>query len=631
MPDYYNVTTTTGDAEIAKAIANNIKLAVTHIVFGDGNGSVPTPSKTRTTLIREVHRQPVNKYELHPTIANWIVIEAIIPSNIGGFTVREIGVIANNKLISHGSHAPFEKVADPSGVSEYRIKFTQDIKDGKAVSIMLDQSLIYASQAWVEENYIKRSEIIDNLTSNNIDKPLSANQGKALQDNKLAKTENAVSASKLETARTVQFSGAGTGSFGYDGSANSSCILTLANSGVVAGTYGNNATVPVVTVDAKGLLKVVATQAIRVATTAQTGIVQLADALNDASTTKALTAAMGKKLQEEKLDISEVGTSGDKIPRLNANNNWGGTQNYSYRIRLARPNGLPYISLSNATATETGVASFGRILFGYGDTETDWGITKVTSFINAGRTANNVDFLHLSVGDHTLSINSDGSGKYSGNASSASKLETARTIGGVGFDGTTSINLPGVNATGNQSTSGNAATATKLKTARKISVSGAVSGNATFDGASDVTINVVSSDIDVLAYTPIPWMKVVPPSGFLVFMGQSISQAVYPILFSLYGPRLPDMRGEFIRGFDNGRGVDTGRALLSLQLDEFKSHNHNRNPLGEAEIVVSNNPTSPGDLQGSTWRNKSFTVTGDKGGIETRPRNIAFNYIVKAG
>lgn len=110
MSDYFNVTTNVGDAAIATAIANNSKLNITHIAFGDGNGSVPTPTKTRTTLIKEVHRQTVTKYAMHPTIANYIVIETIIPSNIGGFWIREMGVIADNVLISHGSHAPFLKL-----------------------------------------------------------------------------------------------------------------------------------------------------------------------------------------------------------------------------------------------------------------------------------------------------------------------------------------------------------------------------------------------------------------------------------------------------------------------------------------------------------------------------------------
>lgn len=189
MPEYYNVTTNLGDAEIANAIAANTKLNITHIAFGDGNGSVPTPNKARTSLVREVHRQAVTKYERHATNANWIVIETIIPSGIGGFTIREMGIIANEKLISHGSHAPFEKVADPSGVSEYRLRFTQNVTDGSVVELTLDESLIYATQAWIDENYIPRSEIVDNLTTNDETKPVSAAQAKNLQDNKLDKDD----------------------------------------------------------------------------------------------------------------------------------------------------------------------------------------------------------------------------------------------------------------------------------------------------------------------------------------------------------------------------------------------------------------------------------------------------------
>ena len=204
MTEYYNVTTNLGDAEIANAIATNTKLDITHIAFGDGNGSVPTPTKTRSTLLNEVHRQAVTKYERHATNTNWIVIETIIPSDVGGFTIREMGIIANNKLISHGSHAPFEKVVDPSGVSEYRLRFTQNVTDGSVVELTLDDSLIYATQAWIDENYIPRSEIVDNLTTDDATKPASAKQAKKLQDNKLDKDANAVSASKFKTARKIQ-------------------------------------------------------------------------------------------------------------------------------------------------------------------------------------------------------------------------------------------------------------------------------------------------------------------------------------------------------------------------------------------------------------------------------------------
>ena len=78
-------------------------------------------------------------------------------------------------------------------------------------------------------------------------------------------------------------------------------------------------------------------------------------------------------------------------------------------------------------------------------------------------------------------VNQGGNQDTSGNAATATKLATARDIGGVSFDGTASINLPGVNQGGNQDTSGNAATATKLATARDI-------GGVSFDGTANINL-----------------------------------------------------------------------------------------------------------------------------------------------
>ncbi|EPR2051215.1 tail fiber domain-containing protein [Escherichia coli] len=80
-----------------------------------------------------------------------------------------------------------------------------------------------------------------------------------------------------------------------------------------------------------------------------------------------------------------------------------------------------------------------------------------------------------------LSVTGGITGTLNGNASTATKLQTARSIGGVVFDGSANINLPGVNTTGNQNTTGNAATATKLQTIRKIS-------GVPFDGSTDITL-----------------------------------------------------------------------------------------------------------------------------------------------
>ena len=78
-------------------------------------------------------------------------------------------------------------------------------------------------------------------------------------------------------------------------------------------------------------------------------------------------------------------------------------------------------------------------------------------------------------------------GALTGNSSSATALANARTIGGVSFDGTANINLPGVNASGNQDTSGNAATATALATARTIH-------GVSFDGSANIDLSEVIQD-----------------------------------------------------------------------------------------------------------------------------------------
>ncbi|EJJ1054333.1 phage tail protein [Escherichia coli] len=84
--------------------------------------------------------------------------------------------------------------------------------------------------------------------------------------------------------------------------------------------------------------------------------------------------------------------------------------------------------------------------------------------------------------DSIPGVNATGNQNTTGNAATATKLQTARTIGGVSFDGTANINLPGVNTTGNQNTTGNAATATKLQTARTIN-------GVSFDGSANISLS----------------------------------------------------------------------------------------------------------------------------------------------
>ena len=123
-----------------------------------------------------------------------------------------------------------------------------------------------------------------------------------------------------------------------------------------------------------------------------------------------------------------------------------------------------------------------------------FGTTNIT-FTVIAETAVYTAGTDLTLTGTTFSVNSTIAANTTGNAATATALETARTIGGVSFDGTANINLAGVNTTGNQDTTGNAATATAWETARTITLSGDVSGTATgVDGSGNVSITTTVAD-----------------------------------------------------------------------------------------------------------------------------------------
>jgi len=127
--------------------------------------------------------------------------------------------------------------------------------------------------------------------------------------------------------------------------------------------------------------------------------------------------------------------------------------------------------------------------------------------------------------------------------------------------------------------------------------------------------------------TPIPWPTPTPPTGWLKCNGATFTAAQYPKLALAYPSLvLPDLRGQFIRGWDDGRGLDSGRTLLSAQTGSIESHSHTVDYVSSATDDGSGPLSSGAGTAGGTI---TFT-TNATGGTETRPRNIAFNYIVRA-
>lgn len=185
MATYKGILTNNGKALIAGATVSN-KINYSHIAVGDGNGSVPVPSETRTALINEKARIALNVVEINPNNTNQIVCEAIIPSNVGGFYIRELGLYAGNTMVVNASYPPtYKPLADEGGAREINIKLVINIQNAEVIALYLDDSLIYATREWVNKNYIRRNEIVDNLTTDDPARPLSAKQGKNLQDYKV--------------------------------------------------------------------------------------------------------------------------------------------------------------------------------------------------------------------------------------------------------------------------------------------------------------------------------------------------------------------------------------------------------------------------------------------------------------
>ena len=218
--------------------------------------------------------------------------------------------------------------------------------------------------------------------------------------------------------------------------------------------------------------------------------------------------------------------------------------------------------------------------------------------------------------------------------------------------------------------------------------------------SSDITLTLPNSDGDAndvlqsdgsgnLSFTALP--QAVPtgsvhmmatttaPSGYLKCNGAAISRTTYAALFAIVGTahgngdgsstfNVPDLRGEFVRGWDDGRGVDSSRNFGTAQSDQNKQHNHSAtttvgshthtyafaqgsgggvgNDFGSSGITsvtqsggrLAELEQSGGndgqDLRGYTAKTDDTTPTGsttiaNQGGNEARPRNIAMMYVIK--
>lgn len=169
---------------------------------------------------------------------------------------------------------------------------------------------------------------------------------------------------------------------------------------------------------------------------------------------------------------------------------------------------------------------------------------------------------------------------------------------------------------------------------------GSITGDAdTVDGlhagAFATAIQGATADKAAPTGTVITFAGSTCPTGWLAANGSAVSRTgqvgLYGVIGTTYGTgdgtttyNLPDLRGEFVRGWDNGRGIDTGRAIGSSQSDLFKAHTHT---VGEGSLTAGGGSYSSGDDYTGTIY--AYQTTSSTGGAETRPRNVALLYCIK--
>lgn len=387
------------------------------------------------------------------------------------------------------------------------------------------------------------------------------------------------------------------GSFSFNGSAAAVDLnATLSNTGVAAGSYGTSVKIPSLIIDEKGRITGAKEINIEHATTVSAGIVKLNNTVSSTSTLEAPTANALKTTYDlaYQANIGSLKTDQRGVPNgvatLDANGRVPVTQ-------LPETGSIVADRLSNLRSIKTtGDATWSVTFNGSADVSSPIVLTNVLT--NPG------DF---GASTHTPYLSLDSKGRVT----KASLVKIAPAFDSI-VDKPNTVSGYGIE---------------DVYTKAQV--------DAAINNALSMTI-----PSGIIAY----FGARSAPNGWLACEGQAISRTTYAGIFKVIGTtfgsgdgtttfNLPDGRGEFIRGWDNGKGVDPSRGFGTNQTEMLKSHNHTvRIGPDVNTVIVPNNTKTVGvsnaDNQNGQVINGDWQISST-GGTETRPRNISFLQCIK--
>ena len=165
--NFYTIVTKTGLAKITNAQLTSEKLDLATIVVGDGNGAYYNPTSDATAVKKEVWRGAIGSIAVDENNANWIIVETVVPATVGGFTVREIGLLdVAGDLIAIGKYPETYKpvLADGSSKDLY-IRMIIEVANTSVVTLKVDPTIVIASRKYVDDKVAASSGAVADVVS----------------------------------------------------------------------------------------------------------------------------------------------------------------------------------------------------------------------------------------------------------------------------------------------------------------------------------------------------------------------------------------------------------------------------------------------------------------------------------
>ncbi len=565
---YYAILTNQGAARLANATMLGSKLNLTRMAVGDANGVLPTPDPAQTKLINQKRIAPLNLLSVDPNNQSQIIAEQIIPESEGGFWIREIGLYDDKGVLIAVANCPetYKPQLQEGSGRTQTIRMILVVTNTEAITLKIDPSVVLATRKYVDDKISEHEQ-----SRRHPDASLTA-KGFV----QLSSATDSQSETEAATPKAVKIA--------YD---------------LAWGKY-----------------------TAQDATTTRKGIVQLSSATNSTSETLAATPkavkaaydlAAGKAPVSHTHPWSQI--TGVPAASLTAK----GTVQLSSDINSTS---------ETLAATPKAVKAAYDLAAGKAPVSHTHPWSQITGVPAASLTAKGTVQLSSAINSTSEILAATPKAVKDAYDLANGKQPADATLTALAGLATAADRLPYFTG------ADRAALATLTAIGRAIIAKGSIKDVLNYLGLGEGSALPVG--------VPVPWPTATPPAGWLKCDGRAFTKEQYPVLARAYPTlRLPDLRGEFIRGWDDGRGVDAGRQLLSSQGDAIR----NIEGFADGGIGMSFDAIRGAFYDAGTrsarMPNNTTTIdkTDDLGfdasrvvptANENRPRNIAFNYIVRA-